>query len=160
MISPYLYLGYWLGKRKIMQWYRLCLLYILIFPISSTLPGIHIIYKSKFFLRFLKVCVLLKFASMIYKKNNLVLSFSCAAPLFIVFIPVWESGKVFHELFNIVIGLLVGIAFLSFLFSTLTGVININFLFFSIGILKSEILDVYLKKKDKVNDLFVILLRL
>lgn len=58
------------------------------------------------------------------------------------------------------IGLLVGIAFLSFLFSTLTGVININILFFSIGILKSEILDVYLKKKDKVNDLFVILLRL
>lgn len=58
------------------------------------------------------------------------------------------------------IGLLVGTAFLSFLFSTLTGVINIDFLFFSIEILKSDILDVYLKKKDKVNDSFVILLRL
>ena len=45
------------------------------------------------------------------------------------------------------------------LFSTLTGVISINLLFFSIGILKSEILEVYLKKKDKVNYLPVILLR-
>ena len=57
------------------------------------------------------------------------------------------------------IGQLVGIAFLCCLFSTLTNVISINLLFFSIVILKSEILDVYLKKKDKVNHLFVILLR-
>lgn len=57
------------------------------------------------------------------------------------------------------IELLVGIVFLSCLFSTLTGVISINLLFFSIGILKSEILEVYLKKKDKVNHLPVILLR-
>lgn len=44
------------------------------------------------------------------------------------------------------IGLLVGIAFLSCLFSTLTDVISTNLLFFSIGILKSEILDVFKEK--------------
>lgn len=143
-----------------MQWYRLCLLYISNFSYILNTSQSSYNLQGYIFSTFSQSLCPLKIASVIYKKKiNLVLYFSCAAPLFIVFIPVWEGGKYSYELFNIMIELLVGIAFLSCLFSTLTGVISINLLFFSIGILKSEILEVYLKKKDKVNHLSVILLR-
>ena len=62
------------------------------------------------------------------------------SPVLHSLLSLFQSEKVgsFYELFNILIGLLVGITFLNCcLFSTLTGMISLNLLFFSIGILKS-----------------------